>query len=116
MTVNHNLRLDENAILSRHAQEYAAFEEKVCNVPVFSCISCHMLRRREEVVPFPLSDCNGFVGNLMHRLTSYVKENLHATDAMFICRVCKLYVKKDSMPPSCVLNDLHLDPVPQCLS
>ena len=40
----------------------------------------------------------------------------HATDAMFICRVCKLYVKKDSMPPSCVLNDLHLHPVPQCLS
>ena len=35
---------------------------------------------------------------------------------MFICRVCKLYVKKDSMPPSCVLNDLPLDPVPVCLT
>ena len=54
MTVDHDLCLDENAIITRHAEQYAAFEEKVCNVPVFACISCHMLRRKEEVVPSPL--------------------------------------------------------------
>ena len=54
MTVDHDLCLDENAIITKHAEQYAAFEEKVCNVPVFACISCHMLRRKEEVVPSPL--------------------------------------------------------------
>ena len=116
VSVQHDLQLDENAIITRHTEQYAAFEEKVCNVPIFPCISCHMLRRREEVVPFSIEDSDVCVGSVMDRLKNYVRENMHAEDALFICKLCKTYMSKESMPPSCVLNDLHLDPVPECLS
>ncbi len=86
--------------------------EKIDDFPENACCSCERLHQRKAVTRVKLSD--DFSGDVCPTLKRFVLEqNPNAADqVLYMCNYCKPLIKKNKLPPRCVLNGLESVPTP----
>ena len=91
-------------------------DKEIDDYPEHVCCSCEHLHQRKGITIVSLSDNLG--SEVWPRLKNFITQNYPAaTDQeLFMCNYCKALVKKDKLPPRCVLNGLQTVPIPSELS
>ena len=91
-------------------------DKEIDDYPEHVRCSCECLHQRKNVTIVSLSDNLG--SEVWPRLKNFMTQNYPAaTDQeLFMCKYCKALVKKDKLPPRCVLNGLQTVPIPSELS
>ena len=106
----------ESQLLIKHAQVISDLEKEIDNDPEHACCSCERLHQRKSVTRVKLSDHLG--SKFWPDLKAFTLE--HNPDAneqvLYMCNYCKPLIKKDTLPPRCVLNDLQTVPMPSELA
>ena len=105
----------EMKLLTKHAQLIADLEKESDDDPEHVCCSCECLYQRK-------SDTSQALDNLSEdiwpTLKQYILElNPAAYDqTLYMCNYCKSSIRKNKLPPRCVLNGLEIVPIPPELS
>ena len=96
----------ESQLLIKHAQVISDLEKEIDDDPEHACCSCEHLQQRKSVTRVKLSDHLG--SKFWPDLKAFILE--HNPDAneqvLYMCNYCKPLIKKDTLPPRCVLNAL----------
>ena len=95
-----------------HAPVIAAYEKELHDYHEIPCVCCERLYQRKGVTRVKLSDNLG--STVWPRIKNYVLHHnpAAANDILFICSYCKPIVRKEKLPPRCVLNGLEVVPIP----
>ena len=106
----------ESHLLTTYAKLMIDLDKEIDDYPEHVCCSCECLHQRKNVTIVSLSDNLG--SEVWPRLKNFITQNYPAaTDQeLFMCKYCKALVKKDKLPPRCVLNGLQTVPIPSELS
>ena len=106
----------ESKLLEDNALLIAQLQKEIDDYPQHACCSCERLHQRKAVSRVELSQNLG--GEVWLRLKSYiVEQNPTASEqVLYMCRYCKSLITKNVLPPRCVLNGLHVVPIPQELA
>ena len=101
------LKSVESRLLIAHAQVISDLEKEFDDDPEHACCSCERLHQRKSVTKVKLSDSLG--SKVWPALKAFiVEQNPDANEqVLYMCNYCKALVKKDEMPPRCVLNGLQ---------
>lgn len=108
------INLSEDEIISKNSTVFTLLTKRNMDTPRFVCLSCEKLCFWKNVVNGtkcrePLS------GMYWKRLINYL--NVDLTNLTFyICKYCLTYFRKDTLPPTCSLNDLHVDKIPDMIA
>ena len=96
----------ESYLLNTYAKLMIDLDKEIDDYPEHVCCSCERLHQRKNVTIVSLSDNLG--SEVWPRLKNIITQNYPAaTDQeLFMCKYCKALVKKDKLPPRCVLNGL----------
>ena len=99
----------EQELIETHAKELQTFFKAIEDIPIFSCLCCNILQKRQKV---RCADKINLDGN---KLFDEVLDHRHGdeTTENFICDLCVSKLKAGVCPPRACLNDLCVDPVPQ---
>ena len=102
----------EAQLLITHAGLIGELEEEIYDFPEHACCSCERLHQRKSVTVVKLSDDLG--SNVWPKLKKFILEQtLDAWDhILYMCNYCKPMIKRDRLPPRCVLNGLQTVPIP----
>ena len=102
----------ESQLLLTHAQVISDLDKEIDDDPEHACCSCERLHQRKSVTRVKLSDKLGC--KVWPALKAFiVEQNPNANEqVLYMCNYCKPLVKKDEMPPRCVLNGLQGIPMP----
>ena len=102
----------ESQLLLTHAQAISDLDKEIDDDPEHACCSCERLHQRKSVTRVRLSDNFGCM--VWPALKAFiVEQNPDANEqVLYMCNYCKPLVKKDEMPPRCVLNGLQTIPMP----
>ena len=105
----------ESEILLKHAKIVSDLEKQISDFAINECCSCECLYQRKAVTRIKLSDNLG--GTVWSRLKDHIaaseSEQCNMETLLYICYYCKLKIKKDILPPRCILNGLQTIPIPQ---
>ena len=106
----------ESKLLEDNVLLIAQLQKEIDDYPQHACCSCERLHQRKAVSRVELSQNLG--GEVWLRLKSYIaKQNPTASEqVLYMCRYCKSLITKNVLPPRCVLNGLHVVPIPQELA
>ena len=106
----------ESHLMTTYAKLMIDLDKEIDDYPEHVCCSCERLHQRKSVTLVSLSDNLG--SEVWPRLKNFITQNYPAaTDQeLFMCNYCKALVKKDKLPPRCVLNGLQTVPIPSELS
>ena len=107
----------EIQLLIKHAQLITELEKESGDDPEHVCCSCECLYQRKNVTRVKLSD--NLSEDVWPRLKQYILDhNPNANDQTlhYMCNYCKSAVRKNKLPPRCVLNGLETVPIPSELS
>ena len=101
------LKSVESRLLIAHAQVISDLEKEIDGDPEHACCSCEHLHQRKSVTEVKLSDSLG--SKVWPALKAFiVEQNPDANEQVLcMCNYCKALVKKDKLPPRCVLNGLY---------
>ena len=132
---DHEKELENNRRLlqkHRHAETPEArlkqFQQAVMFGPIFICICCHIKMFKSNVREFtkaviaqfeekiPLESCIADMNVVTKvqteqhylRVPAKYKDDKGKEGTRFICETCLRYLKNGRIPPSCVMNQLHL--------
>ena len=99
------LQIDNAELINMYNKEIHDFAELVC-------CSCERLHHRKNVSKVKFTDKLGT--KVWPRLKAYLLEQdpAAASEVFYMCNYCKPSLKKNTMPPRCVLNGLHVIPIP----
>ena len=114
--VDSKLGRPESELLEDNILLIAQLQKEIDDYPHHACCSCERLHQRKAVTRVELSQNLG--GEVWLRLKSYiVEQNPTASEqVLYMCRYCKSLITKNVLPPRCVLNGLHVVPIPQELA
>ena len=103
--------LESNLIIT-HGQLITEFEKDINDYPIHACCSCACLHQRKSVTRVKLTDNLGT--EVWPRLKAFIlQQNPQAADAiLYMCNYCKPIIRKEKLPPRCVLNGLQTVPIP----
>lgn len=106
------LTLNEDKIMLKYSKAFTLFTKRSIDVPQFPCLSCEKLCFRKNIIDVtkfkkPLS------GKQWNKLINYLHINIKNTH--YICRYCLTYLRNDTLPPTCILNNLHVDKIPDII-
>ena len=106
------LKSVESRLLIAHVQVISDLEKEIDDDPEHACCSCERLHQRKSVTKVKLSDNLG--SKVWPALKAFiVEQNPDANEqVLYMCNYCKALVKKDEMPPRCVLNGLQTISMP----
>ena len=106
----------EMKLLTKHAQLIADLEKENEDDPEHVCCSCECLYRRKSVTRVKLSE--NLSKDMWPTLKQYILELNPAADdqTLYIWNYCKSIIRKNILPPRCVLNGLETVPIPPELS
>ena len=106
----------ESQLLITHAQVISDLEKEIDDDPEHACCSCERLHQRKSVTGVKLSDNLG--SKVWSDLKAFILEhNPNANEqVLYLCKYCKPLIKKDTLPPRCVLNALQTVPMPSELA
>ena len=104
----------ESHLLLTHAKIIKDFEKEIEDFPEHSCCSCERLHQRKCVTKIKLSD--KLSSEVWPRLTSFITQNVHVPGTLYICNYCKPLIKKNILPPRCVINGLQNISIPTEIS
>ena len=106
----------ESELLVGNALLIAQLQKEIDDYPEHACCSCERLHQRKAVTRVKLSENLG--SEVWSRLKSYIAEqNTNIGDqVLYMCNYCKLLIKKNVLPPRCVLSGLQVVPIPQELA
>ena len=106
----------ESHLLTTYAKLMIDLDKEIDDYPEHVCCSCERLHQRKNVTIVLLSDNLG--SEVWPRLKNFITQNYPAAtnQELFMCKYCKALVKKDKLPPLCVLNGLQTVPIPSELS
>ena len=107
------INLNEDEILSKYSKAFAVLTKRSIDTPQFACLSCEKLCFKRNVVDVgkfrkPVS------GEQWKKLIDYLQNNLEST--LYICQYCLTYFRKGTLPPKCILNNLHVDKTPDVIT
>ena len=110
-----NLRrpgIDMTLLLS-HAKLISQYEKQRDDYAQNVCCSCEQLHRRKNVTVVKFSHKLG--GSVWPSLKDHMLKNnpKAAEQSFFMCNYCKSKIKRNNLPSRCILNDMHLVPVPK---
>ena len=106
------LKSVESRLLIAHAQVISDLEKEIDDDPEHACCSCERLHQRKSVTKVKLSDNLG--SKVWPALKAFIVEQNPDANyrVLYMCNYCKTLVKKDEMPPRCVLNGLQTVSMP----
>ena len=105
----------ESHLLLTHAKIIKDFEKEIEDFPEHACCSCERLHQRKCVTKIKLSD--KLSSEVWPRLTSFITQNnVHVPGTLYICNYCKPLIKKNILPPRCVINGLQNISIPTEIS
>ena len=106
----------ESQLLITHAELITRLEKEIYDFPEHACCSCERLHQRKSVTRVKLSDDLG--SGVWPRLKSFIlQQNPNAGEqVLYMCNYCKPIIRKNKLPPRCVLNGLQTVPVPSELA
>ena len=95
-----------------HAPVIAEYEKELHDYHDIPCVCCERLCQRKGVTCVKLSDSLG--STVWPRIKTYILDHnpTAANDVLYICKYCKPIVRKNKLPPRCVLNGLEVVPIP----
>ena len=110
--VDSGLRNVESQLLITHAQVLSNLEKEIDDDPEHACCSCECLKQRKSVTRVKL--CDNLGSKVWPDLKAFIlKHNPDANEqVLYMCNYCKPLIKKDRLPPRCVLNGLQTLPMP----
>ena len=99
-----------------HAKLMVLYDKAVHDYHTHPCCSCNMLFQKKCVSVVKLDDDLG--GKVWPVLKQHIlsEDGAAANKSFFMCHYCKGAIRKDKMPPRCVLNGLEVVVVPQELA
>ena len=102
----------ETQLFITHAGLIAELEKEIDDFPEYICCSCERLHQRKSVTVVKLND--NLSNDVWPRLKSFIlKQTPDAGDhILYMCKYCKPMLKRDRLPPRCVLNGLETVPIP----
>jgi|GEM_PF-3635344 len=103
--------LNENNIRSKFTFAFRAYTKRVIDPPLIACISCEKLCCKKNIHLIDVSR-NISYGSMWAKLMDLVCKRLERDDIYSICRYCRDKFRKNEMPPTCILNELEVLPVP----
>ena len=106
----------ESQLVIVHAHLISKLEKEIDDDPEHACCSCERLHQRKTVTRVKLSDNLGT--KVWPKLESFILEqNSTANEqVLYMCNYCKPMIRKDNMPPRCVLDGLRTVLIPQGLA
>ena len=106
----------ESQLLITHAELITRLEKEIYDFPEHVCCSCQRLHQRKCVTRVKLSD--DLSSEVWPRLKSFIlQQNPNAgEEVLFMCKYCKPIIRKNKLPPRCVLNGLQTVPIPSELA
>ena len=107
------INLNEDEIISKYSASFTLLTERIIDTPRFVCLSCEKLCFRRNVIDGtkfrkPLS------GIYWEKLINYLNVNL--TNTFYICKYCLMYFRNNTLPPTCILNNLYVDKIPDVIT
>ena len=102
----------ESQLVITHAGLISRLEKEIDDFPELVCCSCEGLHQRKSVTRVKLSDNLG--SGVWLRLKSFVlqQDPNAGEEVLYMCKYCKPLIKKNKLPPRCVLNGLQMEPIP----
>ena len=102
----------EIQLLTKHARLITELEKEINDFPEHACYSCECLYQRKSVTQVKLSD--NLSTDVWPRLKQYILDHNPTVDqqTLYMCNYCKSAIKRDKLPPRCVLNGLETIPIP----
>ena len=102
----------ETQLLIANAGLIAELEKEINDFPDHVCCSCERLHQRKSITVVNLSD--NLSSGVWPRLKSFIlQQTPDAEDhILYMCKYCKPMIKRDRLPPRCVLNGLQTVPIP----
>ena len=102
----------ETHLLITHAGLIDELEKEINDFPEYICCSCERLHQRKSVTVVKLND--NLSNAVWPRLKSFILQQIPDAEEqiLYMCNYCKPLIKRDRLPPRCVLNGLQTVPVP----
>ena len=102
----------ESQLVITHAGLISRLEKEIDDFPELVSCSCERLHQRKFVTRVKLSDNLG--SEVWLRLKSFVlqQDPNAGEEVLYMCKYCKPLIKKNKLPPRCVLNGLQMEPIP----
>ena len=106
----------EYELQTTHARIMALYDKDVHDYYKHPCCSCCMLFKRKSVSVVKFEHNLGTA--VWPALKNFLlcEDSAAATKSFLMCHYCKLAIRKDNMPPRCVLNGLKVVEVPNELA
>ena len=102
----------ESKLIITHSKLMTEFDKDINDYPIHACCSCDCLHQRKSVTRVKLTD--NLSTEVWPRLQDLILlQNLDAADeVLYMCNYCKPIIRKEKLPPRCVLNGLRTVPIP----
>ncbi len=106
----------ESQLQITHAHVITQLEKEIDDFPDNVCCSCERLHQRKSVMRVKLTD--ELSSDVWPRLKNFILERNPdaAEQVLYMCNYCKPIVKRNKLPPRCVLNGLQTVPIPEELA
>ncbi|KAG8187777.1 hypothetical protein JTE90_018776 [Oedothorax gibbosus] len=87
-----------------------SLKRRITDTPSHICMSCHKLHYKRDVkdmrkLRIPLD------GDMWKKVAKFVND--HGLPSEYICTYCLAYFRRQKMPPTCLVNELYIEPVPE---
>ena len=106
----------ETQLMITYSVLITELEKQIYDFPEHACCCCERLHQRKSVSVVRLSD--DFNSDVWAELKCHImKSNPDAgNQVLYMCNYCKPMIRRDMMPPRCVLNGLQTVPIPRELA
>lgn len=104
---------DEDEILETYSQSFDCYNNRILDLPINICISCHKMCYRQYVTclnKIKKISINEYWNNLI----KYVQVNNLPNE--YVCNYCLKIFRTNCLSPTCILNSLHSRDTPHVLS
>ena len=106
----------EYELQTTHARIMALYDKDVHDYYKHPCCSCCMLFKRKSVSVVKFEHNLGTAVRPAFKNFLLCEDSAAASKSFLMCHYCKLAIRKDNMPPRCVLNGLKVVEVPNELA
>ncbi|KAG8187778.1 hypothetical protein JTE90_018777 [Oedothorax gibbosus] len=102
--------LNEDEISAKYHKGLMSLKRRITDTPSHICMSCHKLHYKRDVkdmrkLRIPLD------GDMWKKVAKFVND--HGLPSEYICTYCLAYFRRQKMPPTCLVNELYIEPVPE---
>ena len=109
--LENNTDIDENEIKKKYIIAISNFYKKSLDTPINTCVSCQKLCFRRNVIKFNIVKVNN---SSLKKLRTFLK-TIKCNDK-YICLYCRDKFLKNEIPPTCMLNNMYMEAVPDVIS